>query len=139
MRTAIDLIDAVVEGRKPLHLICSSTGFAKSSITFQRCKAHGIVKFEPDVKTGRAAFSASPTHPCQCPGACPVGMRATECCAFAHGRSGSRGSARYLKTAFGMQRECILETPEIKRNERYRQAGSNKYDPVDPAGPIFDR
>ena len=35
-----------------------------------------------------------------------------------------------LKTSFGVQRECILETPESTRNERYRLAGSQRYDPL---------
>ncbi len=42
MRIAIILIDAVVSGRKPLQLICSPSGLAKTSITLQRCKWHGI-------------------------------------------------------------------------------------------------
>jgi hypothetical protein len=129
VRTATDLIDSVVVGRKPLHLICSSSGFAKSSITYQRCKAHGIVKFEPDAKTGPSGFFSE--------------SRPTRANVLAHvlWECVQRNVALLLmddpghvevldicKTAFGMQRECILETPEIKRNERYRQAGSNKYD-----------
>ncbi len=43
MQTAWTLMDSVASGRKPSQLICSSSGFAKTSVAKQKFKQHGIV------------------------------------------------------------------------------------------------
>jgi hypothetical protein len=42
------LMDAVASGRKAMQLICSPSGFGKTTIAMKRFKAHGIVPPRPD-------------------------------------------------------------------------------------------
>ena len=56
MRIAITLIEGVAAGRKALQLICSPSGFGKTTIAFQQCKAHGIAKPTPGVKPRRNGY-----------------------------------------------------------------------------------
>ncbi len=43
MQTATTLMDSVASGRKPMQLICSATGFGKTTIAKKRFRQYGIV------------------------------------------------------------------------------------------------
>jgi hypothetical protein len=135
MRIAIILIEAVVSGRKPLQLICSPSGFAKTSITLQRCKWHGIGVQKPGVKPPRNGYliESRPTKAI-------AAVRSIYACMQIRAAmlllddpgpiARNEAVLDVLKTSFGVQRECILETAESTRNERYRLAGSQRYNPL---------
>jgi hypothetical protein len=137
VQIAITLIDAVISGRKPLQSICSPSGFAKTSITLQLCKAHGIVEWKPGLKLrGNSFFIESrPTR------AIALVRALWDCVRIGAGLllmddpgpiESNVEVIDVCKTTFGMQRMCILETPEITRNERYRLTGNSRYDPTIP-------
>jgi len=135
VRTATDLIASVVVGRKSLQLICSPSGFAKTSITMQQCKAHGITKWAAGVKLRGNGFflDSRPTK------AIAAVRSIHECMQIQAAMlllddpgpiAKSEAILDVLKTSFGAQRECTLGTPESTKNDRYRLAGSLRYDPL---------
>ena len=124
VRTATDLIESVVVGRKPLHLICSSQGLPKpashTSVARRTASSSGAGR-----RLRRNGFSESrPT--CQSP--CAHVLWAAERMSALDDPGPIRGgSARRSANYFGCS-GVHSGDPETQRNERYRLAGSQRYD-----------
>lgn len=152
MTTATALIDAVASGAKPMQLVCSSSGFGKSSIAYDRLRRHGIRVMRPDDLTtamrravqGRTqekpqrwklAIEAKPQKPISL-------VRALYRCHMLDAAAllfDDPGKFAYdedccdvMKTGFGFQHTVTFESPEITRNELWRESGHRSYDPFIP-------
>ena len=133
------LMDGVASGRKPMQLICSPSGFAKTTIAMKRFRAHGIVPPRSDGLAlkpwQRLVLEARPTD------AIVLVRKLFECVQtnaavlllddpgkIAH----DEDSLDVLKTGFGAQRTVMLETREIARNEFWRRTGHASYNALIP-------
>ena len=133
------LMDGVASGRKPMQLIHSPSGFAKTAIAMKRFRAHGIVLPRSDGLAlkpwQRMVLEARPTA------AIVLVRKLFECVQrnaavlllddpgkIAH----DEDSLDVLKTGFGAQRTVMLETPQIVQNELWRLAGHASYNALIP-------
>ena len=133
------LMDGVASGRKPMQLIHSPSGFAKTAIAMKRFRAHGIVPPRSDGLAlkpwQRMVLEARPTD------AIVLVRKLFECVQrnaavlllddpgkIAH----DEDSLDVLKTGFGAQRTVMLETPQIVQNELWRLDRARQLQRADP-------
>ena len=133
------LMDGVASGRKPMQLIHSPSGFAKTAIAMKRFRAHGIVPPRSDGLAlkpwQRMVLEARPTAAIvlvrklfECVQRNAAALLLDDPGRLAH----DEDSLDVLKTGFGAQRTVMLETPQIVQNELWRLAGHASYNALIP-------
>ena len=144
--TATELMAAVASGQKILQLICSRSGFGKTAIAKKEFRRHGIVPQKPIEQEPRRGGRFIETRPVK-----PISLVRKLWHCYVHsidvlllddpGKIASdEASCDVLKTAYGVQRTVMYETPEITRNAIWRDQ-MRMYNPgiPDPQFPCNSR
>ena len=133
------LMDGVASGRKTMQLICSPSGFAKTTIAMKRFRAHGIVPPRSDGLAlkpwQRLVLEARPTDAIvlvrklfECVQTYAAVLLLDDPGKVAH----DEVSLDVLEIGFGVQRMVMLETPRLVQNEIWRLAGHASYTALIP-------